>query len=103
MGSDRSAYAFVPSHLTVNPGATIKWVCNKMPPHNVVFDPEQIPGNDKDRAKELSRRTLLMTPGHTSSTTIPLDATPGDYHFYCQPHRGAGETGTITVSSEPLS
>lgn len=97
LGSDKGMLAFEPSKLTVKPGDTIEWVNNKVPPHNVVFDAANNPTKSADLAKGLSHKQLLMTPGQTVKTAIPADAPAGDYTFYCEPHRGAGMIGKITV------
>ncbi|NER81317.1 MAG: plastocyanin, partial [Leptolyngbya sp. SIO1D8] len=44
MGSDSGLLVFEPANLTVKAGDTVTWVNNKMAPHNVVFDGNQIPG-----------------------------------------------------------
>lgn len=69
---------------------------NKLAPHNVVFDSSRIPG-DKSLATKLSQSKLLFAPGDSYTTTIPADAPPGEYNYYCQPHRGAGMVGKIIV------
>lgn len=97
LGSDKGMLAFEPSKLTVKPGDTIEWVNNKVPPHNVVFDAAKNPAKSADVAKALSHKKLLMSPGQTETTTIPADATAGEYTFYCEPHRGAGMVGKLTV------
>ncbi|MEC4817536.1 MAG: plastocyanin [Scytonema sp. PMC 1069.18] len=97
LGSDKGMLVFEPSKLTVKPGDTIKWKNNKVPPHNVVFDPAKNPTKDKSLAKSLSHKQLLMSPGQDYTTQIPADAPAGDYTFYCEPHRGAGMVGKLTV------
>lgn len=97
LGSDKGMLAFEPAKLTVKAGDTIEWVNNKVPPHNVVFDAANNPSKSADLAKGLSHKQLLMTPGQKVTTTIPADAPAGDYSFYCEPHRGAGMIGKITV------
>jgi plastocyanin len=97
LGSDKGMLAFEPKKLTIKPGDTIEWVNNKVPPHNVVFDAAKNPSKDKDLAKSLSHKQLLMSPGKKETTTFPADAPAGDYTFYCEPHRGAGMVGIITV------
>ncbi|MDH6060153.1 plastocyanin [Chrysosporum bergii ANA360D] len=99
LGSDKGLLVFEPKKLTVKPGDTIEWVNNKVPPHNVVFDPTKNPTKSKDLAKSLSHAKLMLNPGQSNTTTIPADAPAGDYTFYCQPHRGAGMAGVITVAS----
>ncbi|ARV61609.1 plastocyanin [Nostocales cyanobacterium HT-58-2] len=97
LGSDKGMLAFEPSKLTVKPGDTIKWVNNKVPPHNVVFDAAKNPAKSADLAKGLSHKQLLMSPGQEFETTISADTPPGEYTFYCEPHRGAGMIGKLTV------
>ena len=97
LGTDKGLLGFEPKQLTVKPGDTIKWVNNKVPPHNVVFDPAHNPAESAELAKSLSYKQLLMSPGQTQSTVIPADAPAGDYTFYCEPHRGAGMVGKLTV------
>ena len=97
LGSDKGLLAFEPKQLTVKPGDTIEWKNNKVPPHNVVFDPAKNPNKDAVLAKSLSHKKLLMSPGQTETTVIPADAPAGEYTFYCEPHRGAGMVGKIIV------
>jgi len=97
LGSDKGMLVFEPKKLTIKAGDTIEWVNNKVPPHNVVFDAAKNPTKSADLAKSLSHKKLLMSPGQKETTTFPADAAAGDYTFYCEPHRGAGMIGTITV------
>ena len=97
LGSDKGMLAFEPAKLSVQPGDTIKWVNNKVPPHNVVFDAAQNPAKSADLAKTLSHKQLVMSPGQEFTTTIPADAPAGEYTFYCEPHRGAGMVGKVIV------
>ncbi|WP_346016749.1 plastocyanin [Chroococcidiopsis sp. CCMEE 29] len=97
LGSDKGMLVFDPPKLTVKPGDTVEWVNNKVPPHNVVFDTANIPTKSADLAKSLSHKQLLMTPGQEVKTTFPEDTPAGTYTYYCEPHRGAGMIGKITV------
>lgn len=97
LGSDKGMLAFEPSKLSVKPGDTIKWVNNKVPPHNVVFDAAQNPAKSADLAKQLSHKQLVMSSGQEFTSTIPADAPTGEYTFYCEPHRGAGMVGKVIV------
>ncbi len=94
MGADNGLLQFVPSEVTVSPGDTVKFVMNKLGPHNIVFD--KTPGGS-DLAKSLSAEQLLFAPGESVDITIPGDAPAGTYNYYCTPHRGAGMAGKITV------
>lgn len=96
MGSDSGLLVFEPAKLSVKPGDTVTWVNNKMAPHNVIFDANQIPG-DKGLADKISHSQLTFAPGENYSTTFSADMPTGDYGYYCAPHRGAGMVGTITL------
>lgn len=98
LGSDKGMLQFEPKQLTVKPGDTVVWLNNKVPPHNVVFDPVKNPAQDKALAESLSHSKLLLNPKQTVETVIPADAPAGEYTFYCAPHRGAGMVGKLTVA-----
>ncbi|MBW4518210.1 MAG: plastocyanin [Scytolyngbya sp. HA4215-MV1] len=97
MGANNGMLQFEPAKLAIKPGDTVEWVINKVPPHNVVFDDKAIPGQDKAFAKSLSHQQLLMGPSEKVSTTFPADAAPGEYTYFCAPHRSAGMMGKIIV------
>jgi len=99
MGSDSGMLVFEPSTVNVKPGDTVKWVINKVPPHNIVFDDKTVPGGDKALAKSLSHAALEMTPGASIELTIPKDLPSGEYSYFCAPHRSAGMTGKLVVGS----
>jgi plastocyanin len=91
MGTDSGMLQFDPANLTIKAGDTVKWVNNKLSPHNVVFDSTKVPG---DVAGKISHKALLFSPGESFETVFD---TPGEYPYYCEPHRGAGMVGKITV------
>jgi plastocyanin len=62
MGTDKGLLQFEPSSVTIKPGDTVKWVMNKVPPHNAVFDDTKVPGGDKAFAKKLSHEKLTFSP-----------------------------------------
>ncbi len=97
LGSDKGMLVFDPAKLTIKPGDTVEWVNNKVPPHNVVFDAANNPTKSADVAKGLSHKQLLMTPGQAIKSTFS-DVPAGEYTYYCEPHRGAGMIGKITVA-----
>jgi plastocyanin len=98
MGGDNGMLVFEPAKLEVKPGDTVKWVVNKVPPHNVIFDDTAIPGKDKALAKSLSHPNMEMTPGSGYELTVPKDLAPGEYTYFCAPHRSAGMVGKLIVS-----
>ena len=76
---------FEPSEITINAGDSIHFVNNVLPPHNVIIDGHP----------ELSHTGLAFSPGE--SFDISFDV-PGEYSFWCDPHKSAGMTGTIHVN-----
>ncbi|HHP7229994.1 MAG TPA: plastocyanin [Xenococcaceae cyanobacterium] len=84
MGSDNGMLQFQPPTVEVKAGDTVKWVNNKMAPHNVVFDDDNVK----------SHKQLVFSPGESYETTF---TTPGEYQYYCEPHRGAGMVGKVVV------
>lgn len=91
MGADSGQLQFEPANVTIKAGDTVKWVNNKLAPHNVVFDSTKAPA---DVATKMSHKSLLFAPGESFESTFKE---PGVYSYYCEPHRGAGMAGTITV------
>ncbi|MBE9146785.1 plastocyanin [Planktothrix mougeotii] len=96
MGADSGLLQFVPSKLTVKPGDTIKFVNNKLPPHNMVFDKGKSP--DAGVAEKLSHKKSLFSPGESFEIAFTDDMPAGVYSYYCEPHRGAGMTGQIVLT-----
>ena len=94
MGTDGGQLAFQPATVTISKGDTVTWENNKMAPHNVVFDASGVPGG-KEVADKLSNSKLTFAPGESYSTTF--DVEPGEYSYYCAPHRGAGMVGKVIV------
>ena len=84
MGADNGLLQFVPSEVTIKAGDTVKWVNNKLPPHNVKF-----PGNPA-----YTKDGLMFSPGETYEVTFDE---PGSYDYFCTPHRGAGMVGKVIV------
>lgn len=56
-------------------------------PHNVAIETED--GETLDEGE-------VVGEGETSEASADLE--PGTYTFYCTPHKGAGMTGTLTVT-----
>ena len=84
LGTDAGMLAFEPNTLNIKAGDTVKFVNNKLAPHNAVFD-----GHD-----ELSHSDLAFSPGESWEETF---TEAGTYDFYCEPHRGAGMVGKVIV------
>ena len=85
LGTDAGMLAFEPSNVNLAVGDSIKFVNNKLAPHNAVFE-----GHD-----ELSHPDLAFAPGESWEETF---SAAGTYNYYCEPHRGAGMVGKIVVN-----
>ncbi|WP_269622809.1 plastocyanin [Prochlorococcus marinus] len=84
LGTDAGMLAFEPSSVTISTGDSVKFVNNKLAPHNAVFE-----GHD-----ELSHPDLAFAPGESWEETF---TSAGTYDYYCEPHRGAGMVGKVVV------
>ncbi|MEM9092510.1 MAG: plastocyanin [Cyanobacteria bacterium P01_F01_bin.53] len=93
MGSDGGLLVFEPATLTISKGDTVTWENNKMAPHNVVFDENNVPGG-KATADKLTHTQLTFSPGESYGSTFDES---GEYSYFCAPHRGAGMVGKIIV------
>ncbi len=85
LGTDAGMLAFEPSTVTISTGDSVKFVNNKLAPHNAVFE-----GHD-----ELSHPDLAFAPGESWEETF---SAAGTYNYYCEPHRGAGMVGKVVVN-----
>ncbi len=85
LGTDDGMLAFEPSTVSISAGDTVKFVNNKLAPHNAVFDGHE----------ELSHADLAFAPGESWEKTF---SSAGTYEFYCEPHRGAGMVGKVVVN-----
>lgn len=92
MGSDSGQLVFVPDELKICKGDTVTWVINKAGPHNVVFDEENVPSGVD--AEKISMDGQLGDEGEKFSQKFDV---AGAYKYYCEPHRGAGMNGDLTV------
>jgi plastocyanin len=97
MGSDNGNLVFQPATITVKHGDVVEWVNNKLPPHNVMFDDKKVPAEATPMASSLSHPQLMIKPGETYDLTISDALAPGEYSYYCAPHRGAGMAAKIIV------
>jgi len=84
MGYD-GGLVFEPAEVSVAAGEPIHFINNVLPPHNVIVE----------NHPELSHTGLAFVPGESFDITIDE---PGDYTFWCDPHKGAGMIGHIHVS-----
>jgi plastocyanin len=96
-------YRFDPANVTVKPGDGVKFVMVSGGPHNVAFDPAQVPANAKAQLMaNMPQQTselmspMMMNPNETYTISFG-NMPPGKYEFHCTPHLAMGMKGTITV------
>ena len=104
MYGDEKGYRFEPNAITLKAGDGIKFTFVSGGPHNVAFNPADIPADVKgqldanigaDKMGELSSK-MTMNPGE--SVTISFaNIKPGTYPFHCTPHLAMNMKGTVTV------
>jgi plastocyanin len=100
---DKGNYRFDPAEVSIKSGDGVKFIMVSGGPHNVAFDPAQIPADAKSQlsanmpqqVSELSS-PMMMNPNETY--TISFGKMPaGKYEYHCTPHLAMGMKGTITV------
>lgn len=103
MIGDAQGYRFDPANITVKAGDGIKFINVSGGPHNVAFDPAQIPADVKAQLNANMPNTqgelngpLLTQPNETYTISLG-NIKPGTYPFHCTPHLALGMKGTITV------
>jgi plastocyanin len=104
MVGDAKGYRFEPANVSVKQGDGIKFVVVSGGPHNVAFDPANIPADVRpqldanmgtDKMAELS--SALKTNAGESVTISFGNIKPGQYPYHCVPHLALGMKGVITV------
>ena len=84
MGSNGNLI-FEPSDISIAAGESVHFINNMLPPHNVIVEDHP----------ELSHTGLAFAPGETFDIAF---SEPGEYTFWCDPHKGAGMIGHVHVS-----
>jgi plastocyanin len=103
MVQDGQTYRFEPASLTIHPGDRVRFINVSGGPHNVSFDPAQVP-DDVERVLAAAMPNQmqplwgpLMTEANAAYSISFAGVKPGRYQFFCMPHMGMGMRGTITV------
>lgn len=84
LGSEEGLLVFQPAQLTIRAGDTVRVTVGGLGPHNLI-----VAGHP-----EWSHEPLSFSLGDSWEQTFP---SPGHYTIWCEPHRAAGMTGSITV------
>jgi plastocyanin len=102
--SQRDVYRFSPARVTARPGDVLVFKAVSGTPHSIVFEGANLPGPVREalngsmgrRSSDLS--SPLLTPdGAEYRITVPA-IPPGDYGFFCLPHRAYDMRGILRVA-----
>jgi len=103
MIGDAQGYRFEPANITVKAGDGIKFTTINGGPHNVAFDPANVPtdvqgqldANISEKMGQLSS-ALKTNPGESVTVSF-ANIKAGKYPYHCTPHLALGMKGEITV------
>lgn len=100
---DGAGYRYEPSTITAKPGDGIRFVMLSGAPHNVAFDPAQIPAGQKDQLwvnmGENSRdgsSPMMIVAGEEWTLSLG-NLAAGAYPFVCTPHYAMSMKGEIII------
>jgi plastocyanin len=103
MIGDAQGYRFDPANITVKAGDGIKFTVVSGGPHNVAFDPANVPADqqaqlDANISEKMGQlASALKTNAGESITVSFANVKPGKYPYHCTPHLALGMKGEITV------
>ena len=103
MIGDDKGYRFEPANITVKAGDGIKFVMVSGGPHNVAFDPANVPAEVKSQLMANMSNQMselagpLMMNANESYTISFAKVKAGKYDYHCTPHLAMNMKGTITV------
>lgn len=104
MVGDARGYRFEPANITVKQGDAIKFVVVSGGPHNVAFDPANIPADIRPQldanmgTEKMGELSSALKTNNGESITISFgNIKPGKLPYHCTPHLALGMKGVITV------
>lgn len=103
MIGDAQGYRFEPANITVKPGDGIKYTVVNGGPHNVAFNPADVPTDvqvqlDANISEKLEMLASALKTNPGESITLSFaNIKPGKYPYHCTPHLALGMKGVITV------
>lgn len=103
MIGDEKGYRFEPASVTIKAGDGLKFTNVSGGPHNIAFDPSQIPADVQAQLNANMPNTtspltgpLLTQPNETYTISF-ANIKPGTYEGHCVPHLALGMKISITV------
>jgi len=103
MIGDAQGYRFDPANITIKAGDGIRFTVVSGGPHNVAFDPANVPADvqgqlDANIPEKMGQMSSALKTNAGESVTISFaNIKPGKYPFHCTPHLALGMKGEITV------
>lgn len=103
MVGDAQGYRYEPANITVKQGDGIRFEMVSGGPHNVAFNPADIPADVKPQlsANMPNQMTELSSPmfmnAGESYTISFANIKPGAYNYHCTPHLAMNMRGVVTV------
>lgn len=103
MVGDEKGYRFDPASITIKAGDGLKFVNVSGGPHNIAFDPSQIPTDVQPQLSANMPNTTspltgpLLTQPNEAYTVSFANVKPGTYEGHCVPHLALGMKIAITV------
>lgn len=99
-----TAYKYVPADITVKAGDAVRFHNKSGGPHNVAFDPKEIPAGSEAAvdaalgANKMGPLTGALLVEQDAVFTLNTAGMPaGKYAINCTPHMALGMKGTLTV------
>lgn len=103
MIGDATGYKFEPANITIKAGDGIKFTVVGGGPHNVAFDPANVPADvqgqlDANISEKMGQLSGALKTNAGESVTVSFaNIKAGTYPFHCTPHLALGMKGVITV------
>jgi plastocyanin len=100
----KDTYRFVPDNISARPGDVLLFKTVSGTPHSIVFEASSLSGSAHEalngamarRAGDLSS-PLLSPDGAEYRIVVPV-VDPGQYQFFCLPHRAYDMRGTLRIA-----
>jgi plastocyanin len=100
---DEDQFRFVPAQVTARPGDVLVFKTVSGSPHSVVFEAAQLSGPAHEALNgSMSRRSgdlssPLLSPDGAEYRIVVPELGPGQYEFFCLPHRAYDMRGTLSI------
>ena len=102
--AEKEAFRFVPAQVNARPGDVLVFKTVTGSPHSIVWEAGKLSGSAHEalngsmnrRAGDLS--SPLLSPDGAEYRIVVPTLSPGQYEFFCLPHRAYDMRGTLNVT-----